>query len=72
MDKITRILLLYKKLMSGEKVNKSEFCNETHCLHRSFDRDIEDIRNFFCDSFELEELIYDRRENAYYICKSAG
>ena len=44
MDKITRILLLYSKLMKGEEVDKIMFCFENNCSSRTFERDIEDIR----------------------------
>lgn len=70
MDKITRLLLLYSKLMQGEKVNKLSFCIETDSLPRTFDRDIEDIRLYLSDLFCNEELIYDRKENAYYFIGS--
>lgn len=65
MDKMTRLLLLYSKLMRGEKVNKTLFCLEADCQPRSFDRDVEDVRLFLSDSFAMEELIYDRGEKVY-------
>nr|WP_294489864.1 WYL domain-containing protein [uncultured Anaerosporobacter sp.] len=67
MDKNTRLLLLYSKLIQGGKVNKTVFCMEVDCLPRSFDRDIEDIRLFLSESFSADDLIYDRLQNAYYI-----
>lgn len=67
MDKMTRLLLLYSKLMRGEKVNKTLFCLEADCLPRSFDRDVEDVRLFLSDSFAAEELIYDRGEKVYFL-----
>ncbi|NMM65521.1 WYL domain-containing protein [Clostridium sp. P21] len=66
MDKITRLLLLYSKLIQGEKVNKLSFCMETDSLPRTFDRDIEDVRLYLSELFCNEELIYDRQENLYY------
>jgi len=66
MDKTTRILLLYSKLMRGEKINKFNFCMETESLSRTFDRDIEDVRVYLSELFSNEELIYDRQENVYY------
>ncbi len=70
MDKITRILLLYSKLVRGERVNKYSFCAETDILPRSFDRDIEDVRLYLCEMFCGEELIYNRAENSYYLTGS--
>lgn len=70
MDKITRILRLYAQLAQGKKVNKANFCIETGCMERSFDRDIEDIRLYLADFFCGQELVYDRTENAYYFTNS--
>ena len=71
MNKASRVLMLYIRLAAGEKVNKAAFCNEMQCQPRSFDRDIEDIRIFLSDTFELAEIIYDWKERAYYMCKIA-
>lgn len=70
MDKVTRLLLLYSKLIQGEKVSKISFCMETDSMPRTFDRDIEDIRLYLSEMFCNEELIYDRQENAYHFAKS--
>lgn len=70
MDKITRILLLYSRLINGEKVNKNAFCLETDCQPRSFDRDIEDIRWYFNEVLENNKLLYNRSENIYYLKES--
>ena len=70
MDKITRILLLYSRLINGEKVNKNAFCLETDCQPRSFDRDIEDIRWYFNEALENNKLLYNRSENIYYLKES--
>ncbi len=67
MDKITRILFLYSKLMKGEGVNKAVFCVENDCSPRAFDRDIEDIRLYLSESYSASELTYDRSRNVYYI-----
>ena len=60
MDKITRVLFLYSKLMKGEGVNKAVFCVENDCSPRAFDRDIEDVRLYLSESYSASELIYDR------------
>lgn len=67
MDKVTRLLLLYSKLIQGEKINKLSFCMETDSLPRTFDRDIEDLRLYLSEQFCNEELNYDRQENVYYL-----
>lgn len=67
MDKITRMLLLFSKLIKGEEINKTVFCFENDCSPRTFDRDIEDIRLYLSESFSLTELKYDRGRNIYFI-----
>lgn len=66
MDKVTRVLSLYSKLMQGEKINKVGFCMETDSLPRTFDRDIEDIRLYLSEFYRGRELLYDKLENIYY------
>ncbi len=65
MDKVTRVLLLYSKLAQGQKIRKDTFCSETDSTPRSFDRDIQDIRLYLSETFQVDELIYSRRDNAY-------
>ncbi len=67
MDKITRVLLLYTKLIQGGKIDKISFCIEVDCLPRTFDRDIEDIRLYLSETFVNSELLYDRNNNVYYL-----
>ena len=65
MDKITRLLLIYSRLIQGEKLNKAQFCIEADCSLRAFDRDIEDIRLFLSETFAYSEILYDRKNNEY-------
>ena len=67
MDKLTRLLWLYSKLLNGEEVNKWSFCLEADCQSRSFDRDIEDIRMFLSETYQAATLFYSRSENTYYL-----
>lgn len=67
MDKITRMLILYSKLINGGEINKTVFCLENSCSPRSFDRDIEDVRLYLSESFSMKALSYDRSRNVYYI-----
>lgn len=67
MDKLTRILLLYSKLIKGEQIDKALYCFENECSPRTFDRDIEVVRMFFSESFSFSELKYDKIQNTYYI-----
>lgn len=70
MDKVTRILMLYSKLIRGEIINKVRFCLEMECQFRSFDRDIEDIRLFLSESYSIGELCYDRRVGGYLLTEA--
>lgn len=67
MDKITRVLLLYSKLIRGEPVSKLSFCMETDTSERNFDRDIEDIRLYLSEMYQVDEVLYDRSNNNYYL-----
>lgn len=40
---------------------------ENECSPRSFDRDIEDIRLYFSESFDLHDVTYDRKRNSYFV-----
>lgn len=67
MNKITRVLLLYSKLIRGEPVSKLSFCMETDTSDRNFDRDIEDIRLYLSEMYQVDEVLYDRSNNNYYL-----
>lgn len=66
-DKTTRLLLLYSKLVKGEEINKTIYCFENDCSPRTFDRDIEEIRLYLSESFSSTELKYERSTNIYFI-----
>ena len=66
-DKITRILILYKQLCDGIEVDKTSFCVEHGISERSFDRDIEDIRLFLSEIYSGDDVIYNKKENVYYL-----
>lgn len=67
LDKITRVLLMYTKLLEGRRIYKQSFCTDTGINRRTFDRDIEDIRIFFSESFMGYELVYDRQDESYHL-----
>ena len=64
-DKITRILLLFYKLRKGGYINKTVFSIENNITERSFERDIEDIRNFLCEINANHELIFKKDCKSY-------
>lgn len=67
MDKITRILMIYSKLLEGGKIYKRSFCADAGINRRTFDRDIEDIRIFFSEAYMGYELVYDRNDESYHL-----
>lgn len=71
-DKNTRILKLYYNLITGRTVSKNLFCVENGITGRSFDRDIEDIRLFLSEEQSYCELLYDRKDNVYYLSNILG
>lgn len=67
MDKISRILMLFYKFTQGEKINKTDFSKANGISERSFDRDIEDIRNFLAEIHAAGEIRFNKTENVYYL-----
>ncbi len=67
MDKVGRVLGLFWQLYNGLKINKDSFCLEMGIDKRTFERDIEDIRNFLSEMYIGQDISYDRRSNVYYM-----
>lgn len=67
MDKVTRILIMYSKLLEGGKINKKSFCMDAEIGRRTFDRDIEDIRLFLSESFQGNQLVYSKTDECYHL-----
>lgn len=67
MDKVTRILFLYRSLMKGALISKRTSCANFDISPRSFDRDIQDIRLFLSESFSNMELVFDEERQGYCI-----
>lgn len=67
MDKSTRILILFYKLMQGENINKHVFIEKYKLNERSFERDVKTIRNFLMEIHVASELLFDRKNKYYYL-----
>ena len=67
MDKVTRVLMLYHRLLNGQYIDKALFSVENNINERTFDRDVEDIRLFLSEIYSSEELLFDKTSNAYYL-----
>ena len=64
---IERLISLYHKLINGEALDKNTFIAVNNITERTFARDIEDIRLFLSEIFSCSELVYDKRQNHYYL-----
>ncbi|MBQ7883413.1 MAG: WYL domain-containing protein [Phascolarctobacterium sp.] len=64
-----RLLSMHSRLMEGKMLYKAEEAQRFGCSLRSIQRDIDDLRTFFFNQSEYggiaQELIYDKRLNAY-------
>lgn len=67
MDKVSRTLMLFHALIQGEKINKVDFARRNGISERSFDRDIEDIRNFLAEIHAAGEIRFNKADNVYYL-----
>lgn len=70
LGKVNRILKIYDKLINGESINKKELANELDVNIRTIQRDIEDIRNYLANNYDMENIIYDYKNNVYYLEKN--
>lgn len=67
MDKAMRVLILFYNLIQGKSVNKHAFIEKYELNERSFERDIKTLRNFLIEMHIASEIVFDRRENTYYL-----
>lgn len=67
MDKSTRVLILFYDLIQGKSINKRDFLERYKLNERSFERDMKTLRNFLMEIHLTSEIIFDRKENTYYL-----
>ena len=64
-----RLMFMYAQLAEGKALYKAREAVKYNCSLRSIQRDIDDLRSFFANQSEttgvVQELIYDRKLNAY-------
>lgn len=64
-----RLMSMYAQLAEGKALYKAREAVKYNCSLRSIQRDIDDLRSFFANQSEttgvVQELIYDRKLNAY-------
>lgn len=67
MNKSDYVLILFYRLMSGERIKKNLFMQEFGVGRRSFDRYIQAVRLMLSDVYSPNELCYDAKNNEYYL-----
>ena len=65
--KTSRVLVLFYRLLQGERVQKRLFAKEFGINARSFDRDVLEIRTLLAEVHAPHELCYDNHANVYYL-----
>lgn len=66
--KVNRILTIYSKLLKRGSVNKKEMAELFNVNERTIQRDLEDIRAYFCENregFGIKEIVYRRDKKGY-------
>lgn len=67
MEKAHRVLLLFYRLLKGERIHKANFAFEHHVTERSVERDIQTIRNCLEEQHANMSLLFDRKNESYYL-----
>ena len=67
MEKAHRVLLLFYRLLKGERIHKANFAFEHHVTERSVERDIQTIRNCLEEQHSNMSLLFDRKDESYYL-----
>lgn len=65
--KSDRVFSLYLRLLKGEVINKQNYVLEEKVTPRTFERDIQTIRNCLSDAFLFDEILYDSKKDGYYL-----
>ncbi len=65
MDKASRILTLFCRLLRRERLNKAGLMEEYKITSRSVERDFQLIRNVLAELHEAMELVYNRIDESY-------
>ncbi len=71
MEKSSRVLILFYRLLQGEHIRKINFAMAYDTTERSIDRDIHTIRLVLLELHSSCELIFDKVENSYYLVNTA-
>ena len=65
--KSDRVFHLYLRLSRGEVINKQNYAMAENVTLRTFERDIQTLRNCLSDAFSYEQVLYDSAKGGYYL-----
>lgn len=75
MNKTSRILTLFVRLLNGDIINKSDFSNISNTGDKSVQRDIKDLNTFFYESSywnnENTKIVYSRKYGGYKLTNNS-
>ena len=71
MEKSSRVLILFYRLLQGEHIRKANFAMEHDTTERSVDRDIYTIRIVLLELHSVFELVFDKTDSRYYLKKKS-
>ena len=64
-----RLIAIFERLNNGEEVNKSALAQEYNVSEKTIQRDLDELRAFFADSYRSNTIQYDRTRNSYSLEK---
>lgn len=67
--KCHRLIHLFERLNSGEEVNKSDLAREYDVSEKTIQRDFDDLRAYYVETFQDNAIEYDRTRNTYSLEK---
>lgn len=62
-----RILSLYLRMAAGETIHKENYCMEEEITPRTFERDIQTLRNCLSEQYCYETVLYDKVQDTYFM-----
>lgn len=65
-----RLIAIFERLNNGEAVNKSALAQEYNVSEKTVQRDLDELRAYFADSYRCNTIHYDRASNSYSLAQS--
>lgn len=60
-----RVLSLYLRMAAGETIHKANYCMEEKVTSRTFERDMQTLRNCLSEQYLYETVVYDKLQDTY-------